>query len=218
MTRGQALSEMKGLLSAALLSTWALTPAFAQQGIVRAYEEFRNPEDSTRTKVWWFHGETETTREGITADLEAYRRAGVGGVVYYDQVHGSGEGALDAFSPEWWEMLKFSAAEARRLSLSFEINISNGYVAGGPWITEESGMQRLCSSETSVKGGRTLKLTLPRPNEKGWFKDIAVLAFPLEPEYLEDKDISDALEYDGKEHHLHRSQGQEIPQRRHAIP
>lgn len=198
MTRGQALSEMKGLLTAALLSAWALTPAFAQQGIVRAYEEFRNPEDSTRTKVWWFHGETETTREGITADLEAYRRAGVGGVVYYDQVHGSGEGALDAFSPEWWEMLKFSAAEARRLSLSFEINISNGYVAGGPWITEESGMQRLCSSETSVKGGRTLRLTLPRPNEKGWFKDIAVLAFPLEPEYLEDKDISDSLEYDGE--------------------
>ena len=27
-----------------------------------------------RTKVWWFHGETETTREGITADLEAYKR------------------------------------------------------------------------------------------------------------------------------------------------
>ena len=101
---------MKGLLAAALLSAGTLTPALAQQGIVRAYEEFRNPEDSTRTKVWWFHGETETTREGITADLEAYRRAGVGGVVYYDQVHGSGEGALDAFSPEWWEMLKFSAA------------------------------------------------------------------------------------------------------------
>ena len=42
---------------------------------------FSVPPDSTRTKVWWFHGETETTREGITADLEAFRRAGVGGVV-----------------------------------------------------------------------------------------------------------------------------------------
>ena len=31
---------------------------------------FENPQDSTRTKVWWFHGETETTREGITADLD----------------------------------------------------------------------------------------------------------------------------------------------------
>ena len=37
----------------------------------KAWEEFSHPVDSTRTKVWWFHGETETTREGITADLEA---------------------------------------------------------------------------------------------------------------------------------------------------
>ena len=50
----------------------------------KAWEEFSHPVDSTRTKVWWFHGETETTREGITADLEAYKRAGIGGVVYYD--------------------------------------------------------------------------------------------------------------------------------------
>lgn len=43
--------------------------------------------------MWWFLGETETTREGITADLEAFKEAGVGCVVYYDQVHGKGEGA-----------------------------------------------------------------------------------------------------------------------------
>ena len=30
----------------------------------KAWEEFSHPVDSTRTKVWWFHGETETTREG----------------------------------------------------------------------------------------------------------------------------------------------------------
>ena len=43
--------------------------------------------------MWWFFGETETTREGITADLETFKEAGVGGVVYYDHVHGKGEGA-----------------------------------------------------------------------------------------------------------------------------
>ena len=46
------------------------------------YGEFKRVPDSTRTKVWWFHGENKTTAEGITADLEAYRRAGVGGVVW----------------------------------------------------------------------------------------------------------------------------------------
>ena len=40
-------------------------------------QEFRFPNDSARTKLWWFHGETETTKEGITADLEAFKQAGV---------------------------------------------------------------------------------------------------------------------------------------------
>ena len=44
--------------------------------VEQAWKEFANPQDSTRTKVWWFHGETETTRDGITADLEAYKRGG----------------------------------------------------------------------------------------------------------------------------------------------
>ncbi|MBQ1580952.1 MAG: hypothetical protein II107_00595, partial [Prevotella sp.] len=34
------------------------------------------------------------THEGITADLEAFKQQGVGGVVYYDQVHGNGDGAF----------------------------------------------------------------------------------------------------------------------------
>lgn len=149
-------------------------------GIREALAAFRSPEDGTRTKVWWFHGETPTTREGITADLEAFKAAGVGGVVYYDQVHGDGAGALDAFSPQWWEMLKFSALEAKRLGLSFEINLSNGYVAGGPWITPETGMQRLCSSEAIVRGGE--RPVLNAPSAQSWWQDVAVLAFPVHPE------------------------------------
>ena len=35
---------------------------------------FEHPQDSARTKLSWFHGETETTRAGITADLEAFRK------------------------------------------------------------------------------------------------------------------------------------------------
>ena len=151
----------------------------APDGIRAALQTFRIPEDSTRTKVWWFHGETPTTREGITADLEAYKAAGVGGVVYYDQVHGPGTGALDAFSPGWWEMLKFAALEAKRIGLSFEVNLSNGYVAGGPWITPEMGMQRLCSSDTLVRGGGRFRGRLADPSRQSWWKDVAVLAWPV---------------------------------------
>lgn len=141
---------------------------------------FEHVQDSTRTKVWWFHGETETTRAGITADLEAFRRAGVGGVVYYDQVHSKSPVAFDAFSAQWWEMLRFSVQEARRLGLSFECHVSNGYVAGGPWITEELGMQRLAATDTLLHGGRRFSGKLPEPKGRyGFFRDVAVLAFPV---------------------------------------
>ena len=82
-------------------------------GMSFLYNGFLHPQDTARTKVWWFHGETEGTHQGITADLEAFRQAGVGGVVYYDQVHGNGEGAAQVFSPEWWDEIVFSAQEAQ---------------------------------------------------------------------------------------------------------
>ncbi len=158
------------------------------------YEEFRAAPDSTRTKLWWFHGETPTTHEGITADLEAFKEAGVGGVVYYDQVHGDAEGAFPVFSPEWWDALIFSASEADRLNLTFEINLSNGFVAGGPWITEEMSMKRLCSSSVILNAGESWKGSLPAPSSRKYW-DICVLAFP-EPENVlwEEKVLVSATE------------------------
>ena len=65
------------------LSLLALLTALGSVGHAQSslWKGFSQPQDTARTKVWWFFGETETTREGITADLEAFRRQGVGGVV-----------------------------------------------------------------------------------------------------------------------------------------
>ena len=154
---------------------------------------FDIPQDTARTKVWWFHGETVGTHEGITADLEAFRQQGVGGVVYYDQVHGNGEGASEVFSPEWWDELIFSAQEARRLGLSFETNCGNGYVAGGKWITPDRSMQSLACTEMVVEGGGNLKVLLPLPEKMpgGWHHDVDVVAIPYDSS-LEETDTMPA--------------------------
>lgn len=144
---------MRKLLALSLLFIALNTSA---QTVADAWKAFQNPSNDCRTKMWWFHGETETTREGITADLEAFKEQGIGGVVYYDQVHGSADNALKAMSPEWWDMLKFASLEAKRLGLSFEAAFSNGYVGGGPWITPEYSMQRLlCADMFILDGGST---------------------------------------------------------------
>jgi hypothetical protein len=49
---------------------------------------FRNPPDSARPEVWWHWMNGNVTREGITADLEAMKRVGIGGV----QIFNAGEG------------------------------------------------------------------------------------------------------------------------------
>ncbi len=154
-------------------------PVQTEHTLADALYGFENIQDSTRTKTWWFHGETETTKEGITADLEAFKRAGIGGVVYYDQSHGKAENALPGFSPGWWEMLRFAAEEADRTGLTFEIHISNGFVAGGSWITDEYSMKRLAATELLVEGGCYFEGKLTDPvNRYHFFKDVAVIAFP----------------------------------------
>ena len=98
-----------------LLSVFSMSKVEAQETL---WEQFCNPHHGARTKVWWFHGETTTTKEGIDADLRAFKEAGLGGVVYYDQTHGSEEGAIASMSPEWWDMLKYAARRAKELGLS----------------------------------------------------------------------------------------------------
>ena len=168
----------------AFLLFWAAAfPCIAQTPLTYGFD---HPQDTARTKVWWFHGETVGTHEGITADLEAFKQQGVGGVVYYDQVHGDGEGAFKVFSSEWWDELLFSSQEARRLGLSFEVNCSNGYVAGGKWITPDRSMQSLVCTEKIVEGGSDLTFQMPLPEKMpgGWHHDVAVIALPYQEELL----------------------------------
>ena len=169
------------IFCACIISACSTTRYQKKSTFFEAKFGFENPQDSTRTKVWWFHGETETTKQGITADLEGFKKAGVGGVVYYDQSHGKAENALKGFSEEWWKMLRFAAEEAQRIGLTFELHLSNGYVAGGPWITNETSMKRLTATEILVKGGKPFSGKLPEPKNKyNFYRDVAVLAFPAQ--------------------------------------
>lgn len=171
----------------------AVIATYAKDNKDLIWHAFENPSDECRTKVWWFHGETETTKEGIDADLKAFRDAGVGGVVFYDQVHSSAKGAFDSMSPEWWEMLKYAAVKAKEIGLSFEVAASNGYVAGGPWITPDLGMQITDFVDSVIiipDGIASVDIDLPHADK--WFRDIATIAFPVEPE------LSDITIYPGR--------------------
>jgi hypothetical protein len=88
---------------------------------------FLSPPPAARPWVYWFWVHGNVTREGITADLEAMGKAGIGGVLIMEVIQAEPAGPVHRGSPEWFEMFKHACAEADRLGLDVNINNSTGY-------------------------------------------------------------------------------------------
>lgn len=141
---------------------------------------FRSPPDSARPWVIWFWINGNVTRDGITADLEAMKRVGIGGVQIMDVDPDVPAGPVQFGTGVWNAMLDFALAEAERLGLVVELNDDDGWTgSAGPWITPELSMQKVVWSESKITGGQQVTLPLPQPESKlDWYRDITVLAFP----------------------------------------
>ncbi len=121
------------------------------------------------------------TREGITADLEAMKRVGIGGAQIFNVDCGIPAGPVKFMSPEWRELVKFAAQEAQRLGLELCMHNCAGWSSsGGPWNTPEHAMQTVTTSERRVTGPQHFAGVLPAPPTKlDFYREIAVLAFPV---------------------------------------
>ena len=141
---------------------------------------FLSPPQSARPWVYWFWLNGNITREGITADLEAMKRVGIGGVLIMEVDQGAPVGPVDFMSPRWRELFQHVVAEAQRLGLEVNMNDDAGWDgSGGPWIKPEQSMQKVVWSETNLEGPRRFEGALPQPQAvAGYYRDITVLAFP----------------------------------------
>jgi len=141
---------------------------------------FQHPPDSAKPQTWWHWMNGNITRAGITADLEAMKRAGEGGATIVNVDCGIPRGPVDFMSPEWREMFKFAVSEASRLGLELCVENGAGWSSsGGPWNTPEHGMQRVTTSEVHLVGPQHFSAPLPQPpTTLDFYRDVAVLAFP----------------------------------------
>lgn len=157
-----------------------LTVAAAGQTPAELAANFAKPPESARPWVYWFWLNGNITREGITADLEAMKRVGIGGVLIMEVDQGAPVGPMDFMSGPWRELFKHVVAEAGRLGLEVNMNNDAGWNgSGGPWIKPEESMQRLVTADVDVEGPRRFEDQLPRPSVTAdYYRDVAVLAFP----------------------------------------
>lgn len=146
---------------------------------------FARPPASARPWVYWFWLNGNISREGITADLQAMRRAGIGGVLIMEVDQGAPPGPVPFASARWRALFRHAVSESRRLGLQVNMNDDAGWNgSGGPWITPDKAMQKLVWTETPVTGGRRVQVTLPQPPATaGYYRDVALLAFPTPGEY-----------------------------------
>lgn len=156
---------------------------------------FQRPPASARPWVLWFWNNGAITREGITADLEAMRRVGIGGVILMNvtRLPGPTTGPAAFMSDDWRTLVTFTIQEAHRLGI--EVNLTNGpgwTGSSGPWITPELSMKRLVHTRSVVAGGAAVDVGLPKPFSRAhehtppelakvaeaFYRDVRVLAVP----------------------------------------
>jgi len=139
---------------------------------------FSNPPAQTRPWCYWYWISDNISKEGITQDLEAMKRVGIGealiGNIFLDN---QPAGRIKVLSEEWWGLVEHAIREGGRIGVDIGMfNCPGWSQSGGPWIKPEQTMRYVVASETRVAGPKKLSEKLVVPKDP--FQDIAVLAFP----------------------------------------
>ncbi|MDB5326331.1 MAG: hypothetical protein JWM57_1900, partial [Phycisphaerales bacterium] len=160
---------------------------------------FDTPPQSAKPWVYWYFMDGHITREGLTGDLEAMKKAGIGGAIFLTINAGVPKPPkpVEFMSAEWQDLYTHMIKEADRLGIAISLGIGPGWAGdGGPWLKPEETMQHLVASVTPVTGGGLIHVMLPRPQPRepffgrspmapwmidtwlGYYRDECVVAYP----------------------------------------
>jgi hypothetical protein len=74
-------------------------------------QSFLNPPDTVRPQIYWMQMNANISKEGITADLEAMKRARLGGFQTFHLGHGIPDGNVGYMSEQWHKLTKHAIDE-----------------------------------------------------------------------------------------------------------
>lgn len=177
----------------------ALATCGAPVASAQLESNFETPPDSAKPWVYWMFMDGYMTQDGMAADLQAMKTAGLGGSIFMEVNLGFAPPTppVDFISQQWQQLLGQGFSQAGRLGLQMNLAAGPGWCGtGGPWIPVAQSMQHLVASETTVTGPVQFNAVLPRPpprapwggvgtlsgsllsDWRNFYQDVAVLAFP----------------------------------------
>jgi hypothetical protein len=158
-----------------------------QQNALRA--GFLEPPAAAKLRCYWWWLNGNTTEDTITRDLEGMKSHGYGGAILVDADGSGQQGNLETRigpaigSPKWMALFVHALAVAQKLGLEISLNVTSRLdvgIIGGPTVTPEDAMKQMTWSRVIVDGGGTRKVQLASPpTQNGFYRPIAVLAYPL---------------------------------------
>ncbi|MDB4883259.1 MAG: glycoside hydrolase family 2 protein, partial [Gemmatimonadetes bacterium] len=171
------------LLGIAVLASIA-SPAGAQRAVAAPAWPAVTREMRPWTR-WWWQGSAVNPAD-LTTSLDAYRRAGLGGVevtpIY--GVKGAEQEFIPYLSPKWVAMLEHTLAESRRLGLDVDLANGTGWPFGGPNVGDDDAAKYVARRTYIVHGGERLADTIafvqtPLVRAVGGPVDIKALTDPI---------------------------------------
>lgn len=140
---------------------------------------FTEVPDSVRLAVYWYWISDNISKEGVIADLESMKEAGINrafiGNIGLDEME---YGPHKILSDEWWEITRAALKRAGELDIEIGIFNSPGWSqSGGPWVEQGQSMRYLASSYIDVKGPS--QFSDPLPEIGGNAQEVRVIAYPL---------------------------------------
>lgn len=170
--------------------------------------EFLNPKDEHKPIIIWQWMDGLVTREGITADLESFKEAGLAGVQNF-QIGGPRQiqvsDTTNAIGSEKWKgLMRWAMDECERLGLTFGTHNCPGWSSSAyPTVEPRYSMLQLVYSEVPVPTNkRTKAIHLPRPEVDtvwNYYEDVAVMAVPADSVAEETGEVMDLTTYYNKE-------------------
>ncbi len=154
-------------------------PAADIKDIQRRFEQ--PPDDARMIVRWWWFGPA-VTKAGLEAEMKRMKEGGIGGFEVQPTYplalddEKAGIKNLKFLSPEFLEMLGFTAQKARELGLRMDLTLGSGWPYGGPQFSASEAAGRLRTTTAAIKAGQK---SVPVPATRGGQKVFAAFIGPL---------------------------------------